>query len=76
MKSVYNDTFLQHEEVRRENKTLFHNIKNIIDQISEGGNSIHEIDKISLSLSFRLPCPRPRRGEQGEDKAFNIYFST
>merc|ERR1719237_1549311 len=41
---------LQLEEVRRENKTLSKEIKDIMDQISEGGRSIHEIDKIRKRL--------------------------
>merc|ERR1711970_1004131 len=40
----------QLEEVRRENKTLSNEIKDIMDQISEGGHSIHEIDKIRKRL--------------------------
>merc|ERR1712041_9799 len=46
VKSAYEETVLQLEEVRRENKTLSNEIKDIMDQISEGGRSIHEIDKI------------------------------
>merc|ERR1712117_307415 len=47
IKSAYEETMLQLEEVRRENKTLSNEIK---DQISEGGRSIHEIDKIRKRL--------------------------
>merc|ERR1712214_261268 len=36
--------------VRRENKTLSNEIKDIMDQISEGGRNIHEIDKIRKRL--------------------------
>merc|ERR1712027_53524 len=36
--------------VRRENKVLSNEIKDIMDQISEGGRSIHEIDKIRKRL--------------------------
>merc|ERR1719348_1611343 len=49
-KSAYEETMLQLEEVRRENKTLSNEIKDIMDQISEGGRSIHEIDKIRKRL--------------------------
>merc|ERR1712168_1369454 len=38
------------DEVRRENKCLSNEIKDIMDQISEGGRSIHEIDKIRKRL--------------------------
>merc|ERR1712179_815460 len=41
---------LQLDEVRRENKCLSNEIKGIMDQISEGGRSIHEIDKIRKRL--------------------------
>merc|ERR1712228_679657 len=41
VKSAYEETTLQLEEVRRENKTLSNDIKDIMDQITEGGHSIH-----------------------------------
>merc|ERR1719205_206310 len=50
IKSAYEETMLQLEEVRRKNKTLSNEIKDIMDQISEGGRSIHEIDKIRKRL--------------------------
>merc|ERR1711887_525496 len=50
VKSAYEETILQLEEVRRENKTLSNEIKDIMDQITEGGRSIHEIDKIRKRL--------------------------
>merc|ERR1719477_60318 len=50
VKSAYEETMLQLEEVRRENKTLSNEIKDIMDQITEGGRSIHEIDKIRKRL--------------------------
>merc|ERR1712043_91491 len=50
IKSAYEESMLQLEEVRRENKTLSNEIKDIMDQISEGGRSIHEIDKIRKRL--------------------------
>merc|ERR1712079_720754 len=50
VKSAYEETILQLEEVRRENKSLSNEIKDIMDQISEGGRSIHEIDKIRKRL--------------------------
>ena len=34
----------------RENKLLSNEIKDIMDQISEGGRSIHEIDKSMILL--------------------------
>merc|ERR1719230_180082 len=50
IKNAYEESVLQLDEVRRENKTLSNEIKDIMDQISEGGRSIHEIDKIRKRL--------------------------
>merc|ERR1711897_71630 len=50
VKNAYEESVLQLEEVRRENKTLSTEIKDIMDQISEGGRSIHDIDKIRKRL--------------------------
>merc|ERR1712128_316314 len=50
VKSAYEESLTQLEEVRRENKVLSNEIKDIMDQISEGGRSIHEIDKIRKRL--------------------------
>merc|ERR1711971_1117465 len=50
VKNAYDEAMLQQDEVRRENKTLPNEIKDILDQITEGGRSIHEIDKIRKRL--------------------------
>merc|ERR1739846_216604 len=50
VKSAYDEAVLQLDEVRRENSTLSNEIKDILDQISEGGHNIHEIDKIRKRL--------------------------
>merc|ERR1712214_117060 len=50
VKSAYEESVLQLDEVRRENKTLSNEIKDIMDQISEGGRSIHDIDKVCKRL--------------------------
>merc|ERR1719219_2631279 len=50
VKAAYEESILQLDEVRRENKTLSNEIKDILDQISEGGHTIHEIDKIRKRL--------------------------
>jgi len=50
VKSAYEESIIQLEEVRRENKMLSNEIKDIMDQITEGGRSIHEIDKIRKRL--------------------------
>merc|ERR1712112_591571 len=46
----YEETKQNLEAVRRENKNLSTEIKDIMDQISEGGRTIHEIDKIRKRL--------------------------
>merc|ERR1712086_764439 len=51
IKAAYEESLNQLDEVRRENKTLSNEIKDIMDQISEGGRSIHEIDKIRKRLT-------------------------
>merc|ERR1712180_229478 len=50
VKNAYEECVAQPDEVRRENKSLSNEIKDIMDQISEGGRSIHEIDKIRKRL--------------------------
>merc|ERR1712183_718226 len=50
VKNAYEESVLQLDEVRRENKVLSNEIKDIMDQITEGGRSIHEIDKIRKRL--------------------------
>merc|ERR1712106_425927 len=50
IKNAYDEAIHQLEEVRRENKILSNEIKDIMDQISEGGRSIHEIDKVRKRL--------------------------
>merc|ERR1712055_1216881 len=50
IKNAYEESVVQLDEVRRENKCLSNEIKDIMDQISEGGRSIHEIDKIRKRL--------------------------
>ena len=50
VKNAYDEAILQLEEVRRENKVLSNEIKDIMDQISAGGRPIHEIDKIRKRL--------------------------
>merc|ERR1711909_137276 len=50
VKAAYEESVLQLDEVRKENKILSNEIRDIMDQISEGGRSIHEIDKIRKRL--------------------------
>merc|ERR1711971_1095652 len=50
VKTTYDETNGHLDGVRRENKSLSTEIKDIMDQISEGGRTIHEIDKIRKRL--------------------------
>merc|ERR1712127_910169 len=50
VKTVYEESQQQLDVVRRENKNLSNEIKDIMDQIGEGGRTIHEIDKIRKRL--------------------------
>merc|ERR1712106_1099592 len=50
VKSAYEEIILQLEEVRRENKSLSNEIQDIMNQITEGGHSIHGIDKTCKRL--------------------------
>merc|ERR1740129_942926 len=51
IKNAYEESGAQFDAVRQENKLLSNEIKDIMDQISEGGRSIHEIDKIRKRLA-------------------------
>ena len=50
VKNAYDEAVTQLDEVRKENHSLSIEIKDIMDQITEGGRSIHEIDKIRKRL--------------------------
>merc|ERR1712113_50037 len=50
IKNAYDEAVTQLDEVRKENHSLSIEIKDIMDQITEGGRSIHEIDKIRKRL--------------------------
>merc|ERR1712106_1231077 len=50
VKTAYEETMLMLDNVRKENKNLSNEIKDIMDQIGEGGRTIHEIDKIRKRL--------------------------
>merc|ERR1711862_534067 len=58
VKAAYEESVAQLDEVRRENKSLSNEIKDIMDQISEGGRSIHEIDKIRKRLEAEKLEPK------------------
>ncbi|MGZ0918075.1 hypothetical protein ACXOKD_09045, partial [Streptococcus thermophilus] len=45
IKATYEENLEHLDSVRRENKALADEIKDLMDQISEGGRSIHEVQK-------------------------------
>jgi len=50
LRSVYDESQEQLDSVRRENKNLQEEIKDLMDQIGEGGRTIHELDKARRRL--------------------------
>merc|ERR1712055_751511 len=45
LKAAYDEANEQLDVVRRENKNLADEIKDLLDQLGDGGRSIHELDK-------------------------------
>lgn len=45
LRAAWDETVEQLDTVRRENKNLAEEIKDLLDQLGEGGRSIHELDK-------------------------------
>merc|ERR1719209_1556615 len=45
LKTAYDETVEQLDVVRRENKNLADEIRDLLDQLGDGGRSIHELDK-------------------------------
>merc|ERR1712212_345212 len=45
LKAAYEETVEQLDVVRRENKNLADEIKDLLDQMGDGGRSIHELNK-------------------------------
>ncbi len=45
LRAAWDETVEQLDNVRRENKNLAEEIKDLLDQLGEGGRSIHELDK-------------------------------
>ena len=45
LRTAWDETVEHLDTVRRENKNLADEIKDLLDQLGEGGRSIHELDK-------------------------------
>merc|ERR1739847_192827 len=54
LKAAFDETTEQLDVVKRENKNLADEIKDLLDQLGDGGRSIHELDK----LRRRLECEK------------------
>lgn len=52
MKSVNDELIEQTEGIRRENKNLTQEIKDLTDQLTEGGRSVHELQKMVRRLEL------------------------
>ncbi|XP_059980805.1 myosin-16 [Lagenorhynchus albirostris] len=52
IKTVYEECLEHLESVKKENKTLQEEIKELIDQLGEGGRSIHELQKMKKKLEI------------------------
>ncbi|XP_029913004.1 myosin-16-like [Myripristis murdjan] len=50
LKTTYEESLEQVETVRKENKTLSEEIKELVDQLGEGGRSFHELQKAKKKL--------------------------
>ena len=53
LRAAWDETVEQLDTVRRENKNLAEEIKDLLDQLGEGGRSIHELDKQRRRLQVR-----------------------
>ena len=54
LRAAWDETVEQLDSVRRENKNLADEIKDLLDQLGEGGRSIHELDKQRRRLQVSL----------------------
>ncbi|KAL4658223.1 myosin-16-like [Arapaima gigas] len=52
LKSAYEESLDQLETVKKDNKTLTDEIKDLVEQLGEGGKSIHELQKIKKKLEI------------------------
>merc|ERR1712045_925810 len=53
LKAAWDETTEQLDVVKRENKNLADEIKDLLDQLGDGGRSIHELDKQRRVLKLR-----------------------
>ncbi|XP_006150230.1 myosin-16 [Tupaia chinensis] len=52
IKTAYEESLEHLESVKKENKTLQEEIKELIDQLGEGGRSVHELQKLKKKLEI------------------------
>merc|ERR1712210_340053 len=68
VRNGYEEANVQFDDVRRENKTLSDEIKDLMEQISEGGRSIHEIEKQRKRLETKKKKKKKRFGKKKKKK--------
>ena len=56
LRAAWDETVEQLDSVRRENKNLADEIKDLLYQLGEGGRSIHELDKQRRRLQVNFLC--------------------
>ena len=66
LKSSLEDTDERLDVVRRENKNLAEGIKDLLDQLGDGGRSIHELDKQRRRLEVEKKEPQGAFEEENE----------
>merc|ERR1712226_474232 len=80
IKSANEELTEQLDTVKRENKNLAEEIKDLLDQLGEGGRSIHELDKARRKLEIEkdeLQAALEEAGsalEQEENKALRAQL--
>ena len=67
MKSVYDNTILQLEEVRRQNKTLSQKTKDIMNQISEEAN-----EELAEAINLKESLTASKRKNEQEYNQMNL----
>merc|ERR1712186_38993 len=53
LKAAWDETMEQLGVVKRENKNLADEIKDLLDQLGDGGRSIHELDNNAVALKLK-----------------------
>ena len=57
LKATWEEASEQFDVVKRENKNLAEEIKDLLDQLGDGGRSIHELEKQRRRLEVKFVIP-------------------